>query len=473
MNAARDHGDAEGGRAEAIVLFGATGDLAHKKLFPALYELHRAGRLDDAPIIGVARSEWSVDDLVAHARSGIDEHGRTGLDADAFAEFAGRFAYIQGDYTEPDTFARLHDALDARRNPLLYLAIPPSLFDDVVRQLAAVDLDQHGRVLIEKPFGRDLASARELNELVLRHFPERSVFRIDHFLGKEEVLDLLVFRFANALFEPVWNRDHVASVQITMAEDFGVEGRGRFYEEVGALRDVVQNHLLQLVALVAMEPPVANDAKALRDEKTKVLRAMRPLDPGEVVRGQFAGYTDEAGVAADSDVETFLALRAWIDSWRWQGVPFYIRTGKSLATTATEILVEFQPPPSRLFADADEPPHPNHLLFRLKPGEQVTIGVQIKRPGEALVSREVDLTYRFDERVEGPREEAYERLIADALEGDQRLFARADSVEEAWRVIEPLLHDAPSVIRYAPGSWGPVEADALIDGDGGWHHPVG
>ena len=469
--AARDRGTGGSGRAEAVVLFGATGDLAHRKLFPALYELHRAGRLADAPIIGVARSDWDRDALVDHARSGVAEHGRTDLDADAFAGFAERLVYLQGDYTEPDTYVRLRDELGGARNPLLYLAIPPSLFDDVIRQLAVVDLDEHGRVLIEKPFGRDLASARELNELVLRHFPERSVFRIDHFLGKEEVLDVLVFRFANALFEPVWNRDHIASVQITMAEDFGVEGRGRFYEEVGALRDVVQNHLLQLISLVAMEPPVANDARALRDEKTKVLRAMRPLDPADVVRGQFDGYRDEDGVAPDSEVETFVALRAWIDSWRWQGVPFYVRTGKAMATTATEILVEFQPPPSRLFADADEPPHPNHLVFRLKPGEQVTIGVQIKRPGEQLVSREVDLTYRFDERIEGPREEAYERLIGDALDGDQRLFARADTVEEAWRVIEPLLDDAPPVLPYPPGSWGPDAADALIDGDGGWHHP--
>lgn len=460
-------------RSDALVLFGVTGDLARRKLLPALHELARAGLLPDR-IIGVASRDWDDEQLAARTREAVAENGARGADPEALERLLAALTYLRGDYRDPTTFDRIREAVGTCERPLIYLAIPPSAFQAVVEGLARVGLNDTGRVMVEKPFGRDLESARHLNRWVLRAFPEASVFRVDHFLGKEEVLDLLVFRLANTVLEPAWNRHYVDSVQITMAEDFGVQGRGRFFEEVGTLRDVVQNHLLQLVALVAMEPPVSAGAESLRDEKVKVLQAMGSLDPAAMVRGQFRGYRNERGVAGDSQVETFVALRAEIESWRWAGVPFFIRAGKHLPVTATEILVEFKRPPRLFFAHDDAPPpHPNHLLFRVKPDEQVSLSMQIKRPGEELVSRPFDLTYRYEEHHEGVRDDAYARLLSDAMSGDQRLFARSDAVEEAWRILQDALDRPPPVVAYEPGSWGPREAEALVADDGGWHDPEG
>ena len=457
-------------RSDAIVLFGATGDLAKKMLFPALVHLARDDLLPPR-VIGVAASEWDDEQLREYARQSIVEYGDGDPASPAATRLLSVLSYVRGDYRRAETFEQLSGRLGDAERPLLYLAVPPSLFASVVAGVVGVGLHEHSRIVIEKPFGRDLESARELNRTVLASFAEEAVFRIDHYLGKEEVLDLLVFRLANTVLEPAWNRNYIDSVQITMSESFGVGGRGRFYEEVGALRDVVQNHLLQVLSLVAMEPPIAADARALRDEKVKVLRAVRPVDPDDVVRGQFAGYRDEGGVAGDSDVETYIALKLFIDSWRWADVPFYIRTGKHLPVTATEVLIEFKQPPQMFFADADAPPHPNHLLFRLKPGERVTLGMQINEAGDQLRSRNIDLTYEYSQESEGQRQPAYARLFQEAMSGEQRLFARADGVEAAWHIVDRVLTEHPPVHAYEQGSWGPSAAHDLITCDGGWHDP--
>ncbi|HLS81491.1 MAG TPA: glucose-6-phosphate dehydrogenase [Steroidobacter sp.] len=446
---------------DALVLFGATGDLAYKQIFPALHAMLRRGRLE-TPIIGVAKSGWSLDQLRQRASASVQEHGEP--DAAAINDLCARLRYIDGDYRDRATYERLHRALSGATHPLHYLAIPPSLFPDVIEGLAGAGCSEGARVVIEKPFGRDLASAQSLNRTLHRRFPECAIFRIDHFLGKESVENLLYFRFANSFVEPVWNRDHVASVQITLAEQFGVQDRGRFYEEVGAIRDVVQNHLLQVATLLAIDAPSSNAADAIRDEKLRVFKAMRPLDPAQVVRGQFAGYREEKGVAPDSQVETFAALRLNIDTPRWSGVPFYIRTGKCLPVTTTNVRVVMRRPEQIIFDDVAASP-PNYFCFGLSPDVVISIGARVKAPGEAMVGAETQLIVR---RNPSDSMRPYERLLGDAMRGDASLFGRADCIEAAWRVVEPILQAADPPAQYAPGTWGPPEA-ARIVGDEGWY----